>query len=144
MPGRYNSDGINTDGFFNGPDGEYLLKIVEATAGETMNHDPKVTVDYEIAEGQYKGLPINYHTITFFRDKSSKGAGIVIKFLKCIGEPYEGEFDWDERRWIGRRVKAMIVMETQTQGKNMGKKFPKIAWVNAPDGGQVDLEEVPF
>ncbi len=132
------------DGFFDGPDGEYNLKIIDAKAGTTGNGDPKVTVDYEIADGAYKGLPISYHTITFFRDKTSKGVGIALKFLKSIGEPFEGNFSWDERNWVGKRLKAMIVMEAATQGKHIGKKFPKIAWVNPPEGGNVPAEEVPF
>ena len=150
MPGKYNGEGITMSNFFDGPDGEYLLKITEAVAGTTQAGDPKVTVDYVIAEGPYKGAPILYHTVTFFKNRDSKGAGIVLKFLKSIGEPYEGNFKWDERRWIGRRVKAMIVMEVQEQGKNAGKRFPKIAWVNAPDDGQAaqevrdDQDEVPF
>lgn len=144
MPGSYDSTGVNVDGFFNGPEGEYVLKITDVTAGTTNNGDPKVTVDYVIAEGEYKGLPINYHTITFFRDKTNKGTGITIKFLKSLGEPYEGAFNWDEKNWLGKRLKAMIQMEEQTQGKHTGKKFPRIAWVNPPEGGQVAVEEVPF
>jgi hypothetical protein len=147
MPGSYSSEGIQDQKFFNGPDGDYNLKIVNASEGLTGNGDPKVTVDYEIIdEGANRGLPISYHTVVFFKDKSSKGAGIAIKFLKAIGMPHEGNFDWDERNWIGRRLKAMIVMETQTQGKNIGKKFPKIAWVNPPDqpNPAFSTEDVPF
>ena len=144
MPGNYNSDGVNVDNFFAGPDGEYVLTITDAVPGSTQNGDPKVTVDYIIAEGPSKGLPISFHTVVFFKDKLSKGAGIAIKFLKCIGEPWEGNFAWDERNWIGKKVKAMIMMEEAAQGKHKGKKFPRIQWVNPPDGGQIAAEDVPF
>lgn len=143
MPGKYDANGVQMDKFFTGPDGEYNLKIVDVTPGTTGNGDPKVVVDYEIVDGPSKGLPINYHTITFFRDKASKGAGITLKFLKAIGEPYEGEFEWNEKNWMGRHVRAMVVMEEVSQGKNAGKKFPKIAYVMEPEGGQ-KVEEVPF
>lgn len=147
MPGSYNSEGIQDQKFFNGPDGEYNLKITNTTEGVTGNHDPKVTVDYEIIDdGANRGLPITYHTVVFFKEKTSRGAGIAIKFLKAIGMLHEGEFSWDEGNWIGRRLKAMIIMETQAQGKNIGKKFPRIQWVNPPDqpNPAFNPEEIPF
>ena len=140
MPGHYNSDGIKVDNFFNGPDGEYILKIVNVDAGTTAKGDPKVTVDYEIAEGPMMGIPINFHTITFFRDKENRGSGIAIKFLKSIGQPHEGEFEWNELNWIGKRLRAMVVMEVQSFGKRAGNSFPKIKWVEPC----VALEELPF
>lgn len=142
MPFSYNAGNMTPSGFVEIPDGEYILKIVSAQPGTTQNGDDKVTVDYEIAAGSFKGEQISYHNITFFKDTNSKGAGIALNFLKCIGEPYEGQFEVDEKNWLGRRVKAMVTQEVQQFGKSAGKKFPRIKWVNQTD--QVKEEEIPF
>lgn len=144
-PGKYDGDGVSMENFVDIPDGEYTLRIINAEPGTTAKGDDKVTVDYEIVGGTYNLQKIKYHTITFFKDKNSKGAGIALKFLKSIGEPYEGQFSWDERNWIGKKLKGMIMKETQTQGKNAGKKFSRVQWVNPVDGGpEESADEVPF
>ncbi len=127
------------------PDGEYTLRIIDAKPGTTQAGDDKVTVDYEIVGGDYNLEKIKFHTVVFFKNRESKGAGIAIKFLKTIGEPFEGQFSWDERNWIGKKLKATIVQEVATQGKHAGKKFPRIQWVNPVEGGAAAAsEEVPF
>lgn len=144
MPFPYNSSGINTEGGFKPiPDGDYTLRITAATPGVTNNGDNKVTVDYEIADGDLKGETIKYHTLTFFRDKASKGASIAVKFLKAIGEPWEGDFTVDENAWIGKKVMGTVTNELQTDGKNKGKRFPKVKWVNEIPGANLP-EDVPF
>jgi hypothetical protein len=144
MPGSYDGEGVKTDNFVEIPDGEYTLRITDAEQGVTRNGDDKVTVSYEIVGGPYHLQPIKYHTVVFFKDKNTKGAGMAIKFLKSIGEPHEGQFAWNEKNWIGKKLKAMIMQEVQTMGKSTGKKFPRIQWVNPPDEGNIPVEELPF
>lgn len=146
MPGKYNSEGVKMNDYVEIPDGEYILRITDATPGTTANGDDKVTVDYEIVGGDYNLEKIKFHTVVFFKNRESKGAGITLKFLRAIGEPYEGQFSWDERNWVGKKLKAMIMQEVATQGKHAGKKFPKIQWVNPVDGGPEAAAEdvVPF
>ena len=146
MPGKYDGTGVKVTDFVEIPDGEYTLRIIGAEQGVTGKGDEKVTVDYEIVGGEYNLEKIKYHTVTFFKDKNAKSAGMAIKFLKSIGEPCEGNFTWDERNWIGKKLKAMVMQEIQTQGKSAGKKFPRVQWVNpCEDGhGGVTAEDVPF
>jgi hypothetical protein len=147
MGGRYNGGGVDmSGGHVVIPDGEYVLRIIEAEQGVTQKGDDKVTVTYEIYEGEYKLETIPFHTVVFFKDKSTKGASMALKFLKAIGEPYEGEFAWDEKNWIGKKLKAMISQEEQKEGKHAGKKFPRIKWVNPCDDGPggVKEQEIPF
>src|SRR3990167_11350306 len=109
MPFKYSASGIPE--FTSLPDGMYLLKITSAVVCTTQNADDKVTVDYVVADGQYAGRKVRFHTVTFFVDKERPGAGISVHYLRCIGEPYEGDFEVREDRWIGRMVKAKLVSE---------------------------------
>ena len=143
MPGKFDAEGVPVNDFVEIPDGEYTLRITEAEQGVTQKGDDKVTVSYEIVGGPYHLQTIKYHTVVFFKDKNAKGAGMSLKFLKSIGEPHEGQFTWNEKNWIGKKLKAMIMQEVQLQGKSAGKKFPRVQWVNPPDGGQVE-SEIPF
>jgi hypothetical protein len=146
MSGKYDGTGVKVNDFVEIPDGEYTLRIIEANQGMTKNGDDMVTVSFEIVGGDHNLEKINYHNVIFFKDKGSKGAGIALKFLKSIGEPCEGSFVWDEKNWIGKKLKGTVVQELATQGKHVGKKFPKVKWVDAcEDGpGGVPAEEVPF
>lgn len=150
MPIRQNSTGVKINsGPTIFPEGDYVLRIVKAELGVTGKGDDKVTVDFEVAEGDLKLESIGWHVVTFFKDKEHKAAGMAFHFLKCIGEPWEGDFEVDERNWIGKRLKAHVAMEVATQGKHVGKKFPKIKWVEPLVGGAgessaVKEEEVPF
>ena len=146
MPGSYNGSGIKADSFILVPEGEYTLRIIDTKMGQTKDNDDMVTVSSEIVGGEYNLEKINYYNVIFFKDKSQKGAGFALKFLKSIGEPYEGEFSWDERNWVGKKFKAMIKHETASQGKHAGKTFAKISWVDQCDEGPggVPSDEVPF
>lgn len=108
MPGKYDGTGVEMSGQIEPfPPGEYHLRIMETELGETKKGDTKVTVNFKVVDGPYADRRVNFHTVTFL-PKSSKGAGMVLHFLKCIGEPYEGEFEWDERLWVGRVLKAVV------------------------------------
>ena len=102
-----------------------------------------VTVTFEVADGEFKLEKVPYYRVIFFKDRMKKGAGIALKFLKSIGEPYEGEFKWNEKNWIGKKLKATIKHEVAIQGKSAGKTFAKVAWVDPLNGEQADTE-IPF
>lgn len=139
---RYNSTGIKIDDYVI-PDGEYDLKIVSATPGKTKAGDDKVTVDLAVASGQHLGFVVRFHTVTFFLNSGHKAAGLAIKFLKTIGEPYEGEFDYYPDRWVGKKLTAYLCAEEYNGRINM-----KVQWVKPID--KIDSqdknlsEDVPF
>lgn len=152
MPGKHNAEGIemnNAQQPF--PEGDYHLKIIKADEGTIKSGAnagcAKVTCDLEVVGGEYAGRKIGYHTVSFL-PKTSKGAGMALSFLKAIGEPYEGEFAWDEGNWIGRVLKAKVVIEPDQEGN----KWNRVKWVNEPDAewqaanakAAVAANEIPF
>lgn len=132
------------------PDARYALKIIKASEGLSKNGDYMVTVDYEVMDGPHQGKAVRYHNVTFFADKTSKGASMSLHFLKSIGQPYAGEFIVEPSAWIG----AMIHGTTITKKKQSGKSFPEIRFVDkythdftrpAPTMLAVETdEEIPF
>lgn len=143
MPFSYDGQGIDLPGMAL-PDGKYVLRIISAVVGVTKNGDPKVTVDYVVASGPFEGRSVKFHTITFFKDKKSPAAGMAIHYLKCLGEPYEGQFSVNEAAWIGKSVEGMVVGEKA----NDGNVYSRVKFVNlyVPDHTKA-LEsdpDVPF
>lgn len=125
MPFAYDGQGIDLPGTAL-PDGKYILRILSAVVGVTKAGDPKVTVDYVVHEGPFEGRTIKFHTVTFFNDKKSPGAGMSVYFLKCIGQPHEGQFTVNESAWIGKCIEAMIVGEKA----NDGNIYSRVKFVN--------------
>ena len=143
MPGAYNGEGVNMDTFVLIPVGEYTLRVIEAVQGLTKNNDDMVTVTFEVVGGDFNLEKVPYYRVIFFADRMKKGAGIALTFLKSIGEPFEGQFKWNEKNWIGKKLKATIKHEVATQGKSVGKTFAKVAWVDLIEGAQAETD-VPF
>lgn len=144
MPFKASSEGISLDDEFVIPDDEYVLEIVKAKEG--LSKDglyQQVIVDFKVAEGQRKNFPVNYHYVTF-KKAGDKGAGMAIKFLKTIGQPWEGDFTVDASKWVGAKLVGYLSAEEYNGKKNM-----KCKWVKPVDtGSQVEkdeaMEEVPF
>ena len=121
------------------PPGKYLLRIIdteEKLSGKGYN---QVVVGFKVMEGPYAGREIKFHLVTFIPKGSDgrpqAGAGFAIHFLKCIGQPWEDDFEVNHLRWRGCRVKADVIEDTYN-----GKTNNKIAWVEAV----TDKEEIPF
>ena len=142
MPFPYNGSGIEVRSGPKAmpPAGDYVLRITKAVAGLTGAGDDKVVANLEIAEGEHALFSISYHNVTFFKDKTKKGAGMALHFLKCIGEPCEGEFAVDEGNWVGKKLMGHVEYETVKEGKHKGKTFPRIKWVDPLPAA----DEVPF
>jgi hypothetical protein len=143
----YDATGISADSNGCIPEGEYILEIVSARPGKTNNGDPKVTVDYVVAEGAFKGKKVKFHTVTFFRDKTVKAAGIAIHYLKTIGQPFEGPFKVEPENWKGKMLKAKVVQEPYGDYVNAKVKFvdPVDGEAKAPAAQQEGLlEDAPF
>lgn len=127
------------------PPGIYGLVINKVTdtkneiPWKTKNGDDYVQVECEVDEaGEYLGRKV-WYGVTFMDDKSRPGAGMSIHLLKCIGEPWEGDFDVDTDNWIGRRFKARLKI-----GKDLeGKPKNEIAFVIDENIPKND-DEVPF
>lgn len=141
MPFNYDASGIEEDRFTRSvlPAGWYELKIVEANEKTSSKGDNMVSTKCMVAEPfEYAGRHV-YHNVTFL-DKGSKGAGMAIHFLKCIGEPYENSFQVNAHRWIGKRFRAKVI-EAKFDGrpKNEIKEVSPMDVVAAAKD-----DEVPF
>lgn len=136
----YKNKGIDPDSSqLVAPEGVYTLQIKTATDTskeghllKTKNGDPYVKVKCEINNGEFKGTPV-WHNITFL-PAEKKGAGMAIKWLKTIGEPWEGEFDVMPDNWVGHIFKAKLIVDTYE-----GKSRNEISYL-VNDA----LDEVPF
>ena len=122
MKHSYDSTGVAPlDGSFVAlPEGDYDLAIIDYKEKETKKGSyPLVSVKCEVVDSlKHDGSKIFYN-VTFL-PPDMPGAGMAIHFLKTIGEPWEGKFDWDPDQWIGKRFRAHIVPDTY-EGKPQNK-----------------------
>jgi len=145
MSGRYNSGGaVPDDGIPKPiPAGEYVMEIVKAVVGKskTSGHD-MVTVTASPIDGEYKGRKVRMFVI--FYPTGHKNIGLTLHFLKTIGEPYDGEFDWDETRWTGRMFIANIGIEIfNGEAQNNVRRIRPVE-EGARSVSPAQEEEVPF
>lgn len=145
MKRRYNSDGMETGTKYTPfPIGDYLFVIKKVTdtkngaTWKTKNGDDYVQVECEVDEGDYLGRKV-WYGVTFMDDKSRPGAGMSIKFLKTIGEPYQGDFDIDSDNWVGKRFRARIKIGRNSKGDQVNE----IAWLIDEDT-KLSEDEIPF
>lgn len=149
MRGVYSSKGVDVGGNVIAPPAVYTLKVKKVfdtdKAGQpkvTKNGDPMVSVLCEIDDvGPYLGSTI-FHNVTFMgrnADGSArKGAGMAIAFLKAIGEPWEGDFEYDTDNWIGRSFRAKLKVSKDMNGLDRNE----IGYVVTEDKPEDD--SVPF
>ena len=145
MAFSYNAEGIEINPKIKPiPEGEYALEIVKVQESKTKKDGyPCVIVEFRVIDNvSLNGKKIPFHYVTFF-PKENRGAGISIHFLKTIGEPYEKDFVVEPYKWIGKRIKAHVVIEKGRDGKS---EFNKVKWVNKYEGNQPkhDGERMPF
>ena len=129
MRGKTNMNDVNEQGTFKLlPEGEYLMQIAEVVDIDkfnmpltTKNGDPMVRLMLK---------PVGQNDVWVWEQivisENPDSPGFQIKgrskhFLHCIGEPYEGEFEWNSDNWKGKRVKATIKHEPP----NDFHKYPK-------------------
>jgi hypothetical protein len=158
MGWKHNATGVEpAAGFTVVPAGEYTLRIDETEERTSSNGDPQVKVIFKVEDDAFDGAKI-WHYVTFF-PKGAKAAGIPLYFLKCIGEPYKGEFEVEPLNWIGRTVRATVAVEKdlKDRDRNVVKNFilslndtPKVGNpVEGETGGfgeyaKMKEDEVPF
>lgn len=100
------------------PPGEYILKIVDAEDKVSNAGKDMVKVVFQIAAGEYEGVKV-YHYVVFHNPKENKvAAGITLDFLKRIDQPYEGKFEVNPSKWLGKEVCAHLIEETYGQYVN--------------------------
>jgi hypothetical protein len=131
------------------PEGEYDFEIVDYKELKTKNDDPMVNIECHVIDSiQHSGRKV-WNNVTFF-PPGAKAAGIAIHFLKCIGESWEGAFNWDPDNWVGRKFRGSVEINRYTDKSGQIKVNNKIARVQtyqgavSSDGNADPGEEVPF
>jgi len=121
------------------PEGDYQLQIIESEEGISKKENPLVRLKCEVQCGvdindkEYFGKFV-WHNVTFLPE-GKKGRGMAIKFLKTIGEPFEGEFQVNAENWKGKMFDAHIVTETY-----LGVARNKIGYLK----DKAEEESIPF
>ena len=142
----WDTTGISDEDFPTAPDGVYEFKITSAEETKTKTKGyPAVVVRAQIIEAlEHNGVGI-MHQVTIMPG-NMPGAGIAKKFLKSIGEPYEGKIDIVAMNWIGKKFTGYIIRD-----KYEGKTRNKIKWTqsyrpdeNVSQKGKASDETIPF
>lgn len=138
----YDATGVQVNdfsGFDPLPENKYDLQVIDFKEQLTKNGDQMVNVTLEVVEsiGGFNGRKV-WHNIVFL-PKEHKAAGIAIHWLKCIGEPFEGKLSVSPEKWIGKRVRAHVVIEKYVGKDGQGKLKNSIKSLE-----KVQEEDVPF
>lgn len=116
----YDATGVEpSDGFMPAPEGDYMLVIKEVRPKITDAGDQMFGVRMEIDDANEWLGTIVWHNVVFLAP-GKKGRGFALWFLKCIGEPHKDKFDIVPGNWIGKRLRAHVVVD-QYQGKARNK-----------------------
>lgn len=114
MKGRTNTTGVEEGSGFNLIDeGWYFVSIVKVVDSQTKNNDYMARVEFNIIEGKHKGRKI-WDNIVISNNPGSPGYKILGRakhFLHVIGEPYEGDIEFDTDRWVFEQLRVNICYE---------------------------------
>ena len=139
----YDAEGIPDPDTFVIPDDIYTLRVKDVKMGRSKVKDDgtggyqQANVSLVVDDGERKNFPVNFHYVTF-SPKTEKGAGMAIKWLKTIGEPWEGQFKVSPRNWIGKRLRGFLEAK-----EYKGKKNMKVAWVEPIEAAEPEVIEAP-
>jgi hypothetical protein len=101
------------------------------------NGNAQFVIPVEITEGEHAGKWLNW-----FGTVTEKTRERVLQSLRYMG--WSGD-DVDDLEGLGSRECEIVVeMEVQEQGKNAGKRFPRVKWINRLGGGSRIVVEKPM
>lgn len=117
MKGRIDMSSTKEQGEYSLPAvGIHTVELIDKIDKESSNGDPMVSIKLEITEGTDEGCLVWDNILIPSPDSSaSKILGRTKHFLHCIGEPYEGEIEWDSNNWIGKVFKIKVGHELPNQ-----------------------------
>lgn len=140
--GRVNTAGIMESGTFNiVPEGRYYARIAEVVPGKSQAGDPMFSVKLLIVAGESQDSWL-WDNIVISDNPNSPGYKILGRskhFLHCIGEPYEGEIDYDTENWIDKEVEIKVYHDSYK-----GKPKAKVEEYILEEKGNTPQEESPF
>lgn len=106
------------------PNGTYMFEVSQTEDKLSSNKDEMVKVTFNCIEENYYGTPV-WDNILFPRpgSKAEKIIGRTKRFLHCLGEPYQGDFEVDTDNWQGKTIEIQV-KTSEYEDKN-GNKKPK-------------------
>lgn len=115
------------------PEGDYVLKVIEAELGESSNDNATISLECEIAQGKYEGSKV-WHTLVF----SEKALWKTREALEAMGQDVpDGEMEVDPSDLVDCEFGATLFHDTYE-----GTKRAKIAeFLAADEVSEDDSEE---
>lgn len=124
MTFKFDGRGVAMNQYKRLPEGWLPFKIVEAEQRTSKNGDFQVLAKCKCTDHRYADCSEVWHYVTFL-PKEKPGAGIPLHFLKCIGQPHEGEIEVNADAWLGKKFLGNVI-EDEYQGKR-NNKFKEIS-----------------
>jgi len=149
MKGRTNMTGVEENtGFILCEKGEHNLQIVRIKDKTTSNGDPMVSVGMTVINGPSAGAWV-WDNIVIPLPGSAASAilGRTKHFLHCIGEPYDGDIEYDSDRWMTKKLVAKVEHEAPNKHHKETKAVISAYILEEGDVPSIDVgkdEEAPF
>lgn len=112
--------------------GKYNVRITDAEAGQSYQGNPKVTINYEVLDGEFAGCPIRFDTLTWIDSDPEQLRHSVTRFndlLVKIGVEDGTTVDTIQDYANGlrnRQLAVVVAWEKSEYGDNAGKYFLRV------------------
>lgn len=138
---RLNMNGVEpqTGGSGPLPEGEYIVKIIEATEKTASTGTPGIECTMEVLVGEHEGGRV-WDNIWL----SEKALGVARHKLECAGVPIpEDEFVLEAQHLVGRRVQVVVRHEAYTDRESNQRTAARVKAWSAPPGAGAASDD-PF
>lgn len=147
MPFVHNSKNINPNqGFTPIPAGEYSFVIEDATEKTSKKGLPMIEVSLKVIEhAEFHGKGFKHYVV--FIPAGEKGDGMSVHWRHCIGVPFGGEDEVNAVDWVGKKLRAKIIVETKPyEGKEYTSNKIKAVFPYGSDFPVIEKvdTEIPF
>jgi len=158
MKGKANMDNVDesTGSYQVVPPDWYAVDIIDVSDKETKNGDYMASIKLNIVDGDYAECLL-WDNIIISDNINSPGYKILGRakhFLHVIGEPYQGDIEYDTANWLFKRFAVRVYNEAY-KGKNQAKVADHCSLDEMPKAGDPEVtqsasepdvaeEEIPF
>jgi hypothetical protein len=111
------------------PSGTYMFEIVEHEDTVSKAGDVMINITLRCIEEQYNGKFVwDRILLPLPNSEAHKIIGKSKRFLHCIGEPYQGNFEVNTDNWDGKILEAKIVYVPPEKSFNGKEKNDIVAY----------------
>lgn len=132
--------------------GWHPFKIVEVEDRESSKGYPQALAKCKCVDPKCQGKSEVWNYVTVI-PPDQKGAGMVVHWLKSIGQPHEGKIVLDTDKWLGKKFMGKVAAE-EYKGKTNNKLKEISPWrdmdasmAEQPPASAIDKTEddqIPF